>query len=128
MFRQRVGIPMGTDCAPLLANLFLFYYEYRYMKNLIKNNITLAKKFNFTTRYIDDLLTLNNGRFVHAIRHIYPSDLQLKRTTESSTSLSYLDVLISIDKGKYSTDVYDKRDGFNFNIVARNVCRRHILL
>ena len=38
VFRQRVGTPMGTDCAPLLANLFLFYYEYRYMKGLIKNN------------------------------------------------------------------------------------------
>ena len=34
---------MGTDCAPLLVNLFLFYYEYRYMKDLIKNNITLAE-------------------------------------------------------------------------------------
>ena len=30
VFRQQVGIPMGTDCAPLLANLFLFYYEYKY--------------------------------------------------------------------------------------------------
>ena len=39
------------------------------------------------------------------------------RTTENSTSLSYLDVLITIDKGKYSTDVYDKRDDFGFNIV-----------
>ena len=37
VFRQKVGIPMGTDCAPLLANLYLFYYEYLYMKNLIKS-------------------------------------------------------------------------------------------
>ena len=108
---------MGTDCAPLLANLFLFYYEYRYMKELIKNNITLAKRFNFTTLYIDDVLTLNNSRFVTEIQHIYPSELDLKRTTENSTSLSYLDVLITIDKGKYSTNVYDKRDDFGFNIV-----------
>ena len=42
VFRQRVGIPMGTDCAPLLTNLFLCYYENRYMKGLIKNNITLV--------------------------------------------------------------------------------------
>ena len=39
VYRQCVGIPMGTDCAPLLANLFLFFYENRYMKNLIKNDI-----------------------------------------------------------------------------------------
>ena len=52
VYRQCVGIPMGTDCAPLLANLFLFYYEYKYMKNLIKNKIILAKKFNNTMRYM----------------------------------------------------------------------------
>ena len=55
MYRQCVGIPMGTDCAPLLANLFLFYYEYKFMKALIKNDILVAKKFNNTMRYIDDL-------------------------------------------------------------------------
>ena len=37
---------MGTDCAPLLANLFLFYYEYKYMKKLIKTNIIKARRFN----------------------------------------------------------------------------------
>ena len=35
IFRQTIGIPMGTDCAPLLANLFLFYYEYKFMKDKI---------------------------------------------------------------------------------------------
>ena len=60
IFRQQVGIPMGTDCAPLLANLYLFYYEYLYMKNLIKSNFGVAKRFSHTLRYIDDLLTLNN--------------------------------------------------------------------
>ena len=89
MFRQRVGIPMGTDCAPLLANLFLFYYEYHYMKGLIKKKITLAKRFNFTMQNIDDVLTLNNSRFVTEIRHIYHSEIDLKRTTKNSTSLSY---------------------------------------
>ena len=57
MHWQCVGIPMGTDCAPLLANLFLFFYEYRYMNNLIKNYIFMARRFN-TMRYIDDLLIL----------------------------------------------------------------------
>ena len=111
MYRQCVGIPMGTDCASLLANLFLFYYEYKYMKNLIKNNIVLAKKFNNTMRYIlvDDLLTLNNIQFDAAIQDIYPQELQLKKTTENSTALSYLNVLITIDNGRYSTVVFDKR-------------------
>ena len=117
VYRQCVGIPMGTDCAPLLANLFLFYYEYKYMKNLMKNEIWVARKFNNTMRYIDDLLTLNNNRFECAIDDIYPPELQLKKTTDCPTALSYLDVMITIDNGIYSTAVYDKRDNFNFNIV-----------
>ena len=36
VYRQCVGIPMGTDCAPLVANLFLLYYEYQYVRGLIK--------------------------------------------------------------------------------------------
>ena len=63
MYRQCVGIPMGTDCAPPLAKLFPSYFEYKYMKNLIKNNIRLAIKFNYTMRHIDNLLTLNNSGF-----------------------------------------------------------------
>ena len=58
------------------------------MKNLIKNNIILAKKFNNTMRYIDDLLTLNNNQFDAAIKDIYPQELQLKKTTECATALS----------------------------------------
>ena len=59
IFRQQVGIPMGTDCAPFLANLLLFYFEYNYMEDLIKSNIHLhvTKQFSYTTTYIDDLLT-----------------------------------------------------------------------
>ena len=47
---------MGTDCAPLLANLFLFYYEYECMKNLVEDNLQAAMKFNGTMRYIDDFI------------------------------------------------------------------------
>ena len=86
VYRQCVGIPMGTDCAPLLANLFLFFYEYRYMKSLIKSIIHMARRLNNT---IDDLLVLNNTNFGDAIQYIYPSELQLKKTTESTTALSY---------------------------------------
>ena len=87
------------------------------MKSLIKNNLQLAKRFNCTMRYIDDLLTLNNTKFACAIPDIYPPELDLKKTTECPTTLSYLDLLIIIDNGKYSTTVYDKRDDFNFCVV-----------
>ena len=68
-------------------------------------------------RYIDDLLTLNNISFASKIPDIYPPELDLKKTTESSTTVSYLDILITINEGKYVTAVYDKRDSFNLSIV-----------
>ena len=59
-----MGIPMGTDYAPLSANLFLFFYEYyiQVQEKLDKRTtiIFLARRFNNTMRYIDDLLIPNN--------------------------------------------------------------------
>ena len=87
------------------------------MKILMKKNLCVAKKFNDTIRYIDDLLTVNNSKFEKEICNIYPPELTLKRTSESEINLSYLDISISICGGKYVTEVYDKRDDFNFDIV-----------
>ena len=102
MYRQTIGIPMCTDCAPKLANLFLFSYEFSY---IIKNNLYMVKRFNYTFRYIDDLhvLTLKNSMFEKELIQIYPPQLTLKKTTECASRLSYLDISISICKGKYST-------------------------
>ena len=36
LFRQMVGIPIGTNCAPLLADLFLYSYENEFSDKLIK--------------------------------------------------------------------------------------------
>ena len=63
---------MGTDYAPLLANLFLFYHEYKFMKAKLKQNSQVAELFSNTFRYIDDLLTLNNPTFEQEISNIYP--------------------------------------------------------
>ena len=103
-YRQTIGIPMGTDCAPQLANLFLFHYEYLYMKILMHGKLCMAKRFSDTVRYIDDLLTLNNNKFEEENSNIYPPELTLKRTSESDTEVSY------ICSSKYVTEVYDKRD------------------
>ena len=94
IFRQR--IPMGTDCAPLLANLYLFKLEYKFMKNLLKRNMSKARLFSNTFRYIDDLLTLNNPSFGNVIGDRYPPELVLKETTEKNGLVSYLHVGISV--------------------------------
>ena len=54
LFRQMVGIPMGTNCAPLLADLFLYSYENEFLDKLIKEGKRkLARRFNLSYRYID---------------------------------------------------------------------------
>ena len=60
VFRQSIGIPMGIDPAPQMANMYLYYYEAKFMEMLTKENYSAAKKFNYTRRFIDDLHTLNN--------------------------------------------------------------------
>ena len=92
VYRQTIGIPMGTDSAPQLANLYLFHHEYMYMRALMKSNLCMAKRFCNTVRYIDDLLALNNNKkFEEEIVNIYPPELTLKRTTESDTTLGCFD-------------------------------------
>ena len=92
VFKQSIGIPMGTDCAPLLANLYLFYFEYKFLKNLMKNNLAKVRSFTYSFWYIDDLLTINNPCFENNVKEIYPPELVLKKTTGSNNLCSYLDV------------------------------------
>ena len=98
LFRQMVGIPMGTNCAPLLADLFLYSYENEFLDKLIKEGKRkLARKFNLSYRYIDDLISFNNKRFKEFISDIYPKELTISETTESTSVASYLDLLFIRD-------------------------------
>ena len=86
VFKQVIGIPMGTDCAPLLANLFLFHFEYGYIKEkLSETDYSMALSYKYTVRYIDDLLTFNNPSFEENIATIYPPELTLKRLRDHLT-------------------------------------------
>jgi hypothetical protein len=64
VFQQSVGIPMDTNCAPLLPDLFLHSYEAEFVQKLLQdNNKKLAVSFNHTSKYIDDVLSINNHNF-----------------------------------------------------------------
>ena len=117
--RQVIGIPMGTNCAPLLADLFLHSYEYEFIIKKLKTDISVALRFNKIFRYIDDLLSINNCNFGDFVSEIYPPELELKNTTVCRTETSYLDTKINIGKGTdgIKTSIYDKREDFNFKIV-----------
>ena len=118
VFQQIVDIPMGTNCASLLADIFLYSYEAEFIQSLLSNGKKkLASLFNFTYRYIDDVLSINNPGFENYLGQMYPAELEIKDTTESNTSASYLDLLLLIESdGQLRTSLYDKHDDFNFHI------------
>ena len=118
LYRQIVGIPMGTNCAPLVADLFLFCYERDFMKDLSSDNqADVIKAFNSTSRYLDDLLNIDNPYFEGMVNQIYPSELQLNKANTSGTEAPFLDCHLSISNGYVSSKIYDKRDDFDFDIV-----------
>jgi hypothetical protein len=110
---------MGTNCAPLLANLFFYSHEADFIQGLLKKNEKkLAQSFHFTFHYIYDVLSLNNSRFGDFVDRIYPFELEIKDTTDTNRPASYLDIHLEIDsEGRLRTKLYDKRDDFNFLIV-----------
>ena len=82
VFQQIVGIPMGTNCAPLLADIFLYSYEEEFIQSLLSTGRKqLACRFNFTYRYIDDVLSINNPEFENYLDQMYPVELEVKDTT-----------------------------------------------
>jgi hypothetical protein len=102
---------MGTDCAPLLVELFLYSYEAKFIQRLLHEKKTyLVLTFNSTFRYIDDVLSINNNQFQSHVDSIDPNELEIGDTTESSTSASYLDVILKLDtNGKITTQIMTNR-------------------
>ena len=118
LYRQIVGIPMGTNCAPLVADLFSFCYEKDFMKDLSSDNqADVIKAFNSTSRYLNDLLNIDNPYFEGMLNQIYPPELQLNKAITSDTKAPFLDLHLSISNDFVSSKIYDKRDDFDFDIV-----------
>ena len=119
VYRQIIGIPMGTNCAPLIADLFLYCYELQFMTKISKDPSKqhLINKFNNTFRYLDDILALNNDDFSMYIKEIYPVELTLNKANTNNDHCPFLDLDIYIINGKLNTKIYDKRDDFSFPIV-----------
>ena len=118
LYRQNVGIQMGTNCAPLVVDLFLFCYERDFIWSLTKEKrYDLIDAFNSTSRYLDDLLNIDNIHFEHMVHRIYSAELQLNEANVSDTEAAFLDLNLSIHNNIVSSKIYDIRDNFNFHIV-----------
>ena len=74
---------MGTNCAPLVADLFLFCYERDFLSDDKQADVIDA--FNTTSRYLDDISNTNNVYFDNMVSQIYPSELQLNKANTSDT-------------------------------------------
>ena len=84
VYQQIVGIPMGTNCVPLIADLFLYCYERDFMSDLNKSKShDLIDMFNDTSRYLDDIFTIDNPDFEKYIPDIYPAEHQLNKANTS---------------------------------------------
>ena len=109
---------MGKNCASLVADLFLFCYDRDFMKDLSSDNhADVIKAFNSTSRYLDDLLNIDNPYFEGMVNNqIYPHEMQLNKTNTSDTEAPFLDLHLFISNGFVSSKIYDKRDDFDFDI------------
>jgi len=94
-------------------------YKAEFFQELLrKGEKKLAQSFNYTFRFIDDILSLNNNSFSNFLHLIYPVELVVNDTTDSHNSASYLDLYLEHGiNGTLTTTLYDKRDDFNFPII-----------
>ena len=119
VFKQVKGVPMGGNASPMLADLSLAMLEYKFLQNT--SNFALAKEFNYTCRYIDDILSINiDGPtidFLQLAKNIYPVSLELSKTSEINNA-TFLDASLNItQKHRLHVKVYNKTDDFNFDVV-----------
>ena len=118
LFKQIIGIPMGSDPAPFFANLFLYFYERKFMLNLQKKDLHRARKYGNVFRFIDDLSAINDSNeFENNHKQIYPEELLLNKENTSNSQASFLDIDVTINNNKFVTSLYDKRNAFPFSIV-----------
>ena len=118
MYRQIVGIPVGTNCAPLFADLFLFCYDRDFMLSLSDNNqADVVEAFKSTSRCLEVLLNIDNPYFAQMVNQIYPTEHRMNKANPSDTEVPILDLDMPITNGIVSAEIADKQDDFTFEIV-----------
>jgi hypothetical protein len=120
IYRQVVGIPMGCDCAPQVADLFLYWYEHSYIESGVQANNPVVHVLKFASRYIDDLNVPNINADICSIicNDIYPDELDILATNTDSKATTFLDLDIGISDSMFGTKLYDKRRDFSFKVVT----------
>ena len=116
---QVVGIPVGTNCAPLVAGLFLFCYEGDFMMALSDDRrADVVDAFDTTFGCLGGVLDVGDVCFDNIVGQIYPSGLQLNKANASDAAVAFLYLHLSVSNDVVSARIYDKRDDFDFEIVG----------
>ena len=108
-----------------VLHIFLFAFSLTLFRRRLDIDLSFSEDtqsdvietFNSTSRYLDDLLYMDNNFFDSTVNSIYPSKLQLNKANVSDTEASFLDFHSSISDGFVKTKIYDKRDDCDFDIV-----------
>lgn len=123
LWKQAIGIPMGTNCAPSLANLFLYSYESQYVSSIEQSEgVDKARAFHLAFRYIDDVLSADNPFWEVAVSMpsekggLYPAALQLNQTSNSPAAVDFLGIRIETRGLRFALSVFDKRTTFPFRV------------
>ena len=104
VFKQAVCISVGFDLASFWANLFLYFLESKYIKQLILNGCFQA------------LMTSDDNEFLTSFKNIYPKELDLK-VERQGNHVSFLDLDIKVEDSIFVYKPFDKRDKFSLFIV-----------
>ena len=121
IFKQIQGIPMGGNASPFIADLCLAWDEYCFMYELSKSknesdNI-LAKTLSSSSRYIDDIATINYLGFGDIAKRIYHPSLILEESTFGYHYDTFLDLNIRVYNNKFIIGIYHKVDDFDFKVI-----------
>jgi ubiquitin C-terminal hydrolase len=117
IFQQTLGIPMGGNASPFIADLFLAWREYKFITENIKHNFALVKALSNNSRYIDDILVLNHLDFGSLAKIIYPKQLILEKSSPFTKRENFLDLHIRVVNNVFVTGIYHKVDDFNFEVI-----------
>ena len=77
----------------------------------------IIEAFSSACRYLDDLLNIANTYIDGMVNQIYSSELQLNKANTPDTEAPFLDLHLTISDGCVSSQIYDKRDDFDFGNV-----------
>jgi hypothetical protein len=120
--KQCIGIPMGLDSAPQIANLLLHEIEYTFFMDCLKRKeYHVCRRLTNTFRYIDDVTVINGqGILDEVMSSLYPSCLKLEKINQTETKADVLDLHIWIDPRTktFHIKTFDKRREFGFTVTS----------